>query len=90
MTNSHGFLGRWRSRPHPQEPRSREAGRPFTAAAFLLALVGLAMFPIGGLVGVVCAELGRARGDRPLALYAMAASLASFVLSFVVASWVLG
>ena len=82
---------RWFSRgAHPgAPPRSREAGRPFTVAAFLLALVGLAMFPLGGLVGIVCAELGRERGDRPLALVAMAASTLSFVLSFVVAAWVL-
>lgn len=65
-------------------------GRPFTLAAFGLALLGLAMFPLGGLVGIVCAAMARNRGEGPLALAALAASIASFVASFFVAGWVLG
>jgi hypothetical protein len=68
----------------------RNPGRAFTIAAFSLAGLGLAMFPLGGLVGAICALLARSRGDQPLALLALAASVVSFIASFFVAAWVLG
>jgi hypothetical protein len=68
----------------------RNPGRGFTIVAFILAGLGLAMFPLGGLVGGILAVQGRSRGDHPLALFALAASVVSFIASFFVAAWVLG
>jgi hypothetical protein len=48
------------------------------------------MFPIGGLVGVVCGAIGRSRGDQRLGTIAIVASVVSFFASWVVAAWVLG
>jgi hypothetical protein len=59
-------------------------------AALVLAGLGLAMFPLGGLVGVVCGGIGRSKGDRNLGLVAIAASIVSFFASFLVAAWVIG
>jgi hypothetical protein len=65
-------------------------GRPWTVAALVLAGLGLAMFPPGGLIGIVCGAIGRSRGDQTLGLVAIVASILSFFASFVVAAWVIG
>jgi hypothetical protein len=65
-------------------------GRSWTVAALVLAGLGLAMFPLGGLVGVVCGGIGRSKGDRTLGLVAIVASIGSFFASFLVAAWVIG
>jgi hypothetical protein len=48
------------------------------------------MFPIGGLVGIVCGGIARSKGDGPLGLTAIVASVVSFFASFLVAALVLG
>ena len=68
----------------------RPEGRSWTIAALVLAGLGLAMFPLGGLVGVVCGAIARSKGDRNLGLVAIVASIVSFFASFVVAAWVIG
>jgi hypothetical protein len=73
----------------PTEATHDRPGRGYTTTAFILALLGLAMFPLGGLVGLVCGYIGYSRGDRPLGLWAMVVSAISFVASFFVAAWVL-
>ena len=55
----------------------------------MLAGLGLAMFPLGGLVGVVCGGIARSKGDGSLGLAAIVASVISFFASFVVAALVL-
>jgi hypothetical protein len=70
--------------------RGRPEGRSWTVAALVLAGLGLAMFPLGGLVGIVCGAIGRSKGDRDLGLVAIVASVISFAASFLVAAWVLG
>jgi len=70
--------------------RQLPEGRPWTVAALVLAGLGLIMFPIGGLVGVVCGAIGRSRGDRRLGTIAIVASVVSFFASWLVAAWVLG
>jgi hypothetical protein len=62
-------------------------GRPWAVA--VLAGLGLVMFPIGGLVGVVCGGIARSKGDGSLGLAAIVASVISFFASFVVAALVL-
>jgi hypothetical protein len=69
--------------------RQLPEGRSWTVAALVLAGLGLIMFPIGGLVGVVCGAIGRSRGDRRLGVVAIVASVASFFASWLVATWVL-
>jgi hypothetical protein len=66
------------------------AGRSWSIAGLVLAGLGLAMFPVGGLVGIVCGSIGRNKGDRQLGLVAMVASVISFFVSWVVAAQVLG
>jgi hypothetical protein len=66
------------------------AGRPWAVAGLVLAGLGLAMFPIGGLVGVVCGGIARSKGDDTLGLVAIVASVVSFFASFVVAALVIG
>jgi hypothetical protein len=68
----------------------RPEGRPWSIVALVLAGLGLAMFPLGGLVGVVCGAIARSKGDRNLGLVAIVASIVSFFASFVVAAWVIG
>jgi hypothetical protein len=68
----------------------RPEGRPWTVAALVLAGLGLAMFPPGGLIGVVCGAIGRSKGDKSLGLVAIVASIVSFFASFLVAAWVIG
>jgi hypothetical protein len=69
---------------------SNPAGRPWTLAGLLLAALGLVMFPLGGLVGVVCGSIGYSRGDRRLGAVVVIASVISFFASFYVAYLVLG
>jgi hypothetical protein len=64
-------------------------GRPWSITGLVLAGLGLAMFPIGGLVGVVCGGIARSKGDGSLGLAAIVASVISFFASFVVAALVL-
>jgi hypothetical protein len=68
----------------------RTGGRPWTLAGLLLAGLGLAMFPLGGLVGVVCGSIGYSQGDRRLGAITVIASVISFFASFYVAYLVLG
>jgi hypothetical protein len=64
-------------------------GRPWSVAALVLAGLGLVMFPIGGLVGIVCGAIARNKGDQSLGLVAIVLSVISFFASFVVAAMVL-
>jgi hypothetical protein len=65
-------------------------GRPWSIAGLVLAGLGLAMFPIGGLVGIVCGGIARSKGDGSLGTVAIVASVISFFASFGVAFLVLG
>jgi hypothetical protein len=65
-------------------------GRPWSVAGLVLAGLGLVMFPIGGLVAIVCGGIARSKGDRALGLYAIVAGVISFFASFWVAYLVLG
>jgi hypothetical protein len=73
----------------PRSKASSPSGRPWTLAGLMLAVLGLAMFPLGGLVGVVCGSIGYSRGDRRLGVVAVIASAISFCASFYVAYLVL-
>jgi hypothetical protein len=66
------------------------AGRPWAIAGLVLAGLGLAMFPLGGLVGIVCGGIARSKGDGTLGLVAIVAGVISFFASFGVAALVLG
>jgi hypothetical protein len=78
-------------RANGDRPASRRLppGRALSIAAFFLALVGLALFPPGGLTAIVCGALARSRGDRALGIVAIAAGVVSFVASFFIAARVL-
>ena len=65
-------------------------GRPWAVAGLVLAGLGLAMFPIGGLVGIVCGGIARSKGDGSLGTVAIVAGVLSFFASFWVAFLVLG
>jgi hypothetical protein len=65
-------------------------GRPWAIAGLVLAGLGLVMFPIGGLVGIVCGGIARSKGDGDLGLVAIVAGVISFFASFAVAYVVLG
>lgn len=65
-------------------------GRSWSVAGLVLAGLGLIMFPLGGLVGIVCGGIGRSKGDESLGLVAIVASVISFFASFAVAALVLG
>jgi hypothetical protein len=65
-------------------------GRPWSIAGLVLAGLGLVMFPLGGLVGIVCGGIARSKGDESLGLVAIVASVISFFASFGVAFLVLG
>lgn len=65
-------------------------GRSWSVAGLVLAGLGLIMFPIGGLVGIVCGGIARYKGDESLGLVAIVAGVISFFASFVVAGLVLG
>jgi cation transporter-like permease len=65
-------------------------GRPWSIVGLVLAGLGLAMFPIGGLVAVVCGGIARSKGDGTLGLAAIVAGVISFFASFWVAFLVLG
>jgi hypothetical protein len=47
------------------------------------------MFPIGGLVGIVCGGIARSKGDQSLGMAAIVAGVVSFFASFWVAALVL-
>jgi hypothetical protein len=64
-------------------------GRAWAVAGLVLAGLGLAMFPLGGLVGIVCGGIARSKGDQTLGLVAIVASIISFFASFLVAALVL-
>ena len=64
-------------------------GRSWSVAGLVLAGLGLIMFPLGGLVGIVCGGIARSKGDESLGLVAIVASVVSFFASFVVAALVL-
>ena len=64
--------------------------RSWSVAGLVLAGLGLIMFPIGGLVGIVCGGIARSKGDESLGLVAIVAGVISFFASFVVAGLVLG
>ena len=64
-------------------------GRPWAVAGLVLAGLGLAMFPLGGLVWIVCGGISRSKGDGPLCLVAIVAGVVSFFASFGVAALVL-
>jgi len=64
--------------------RQLPEGRSWTVAALVLAGLGLIMFPIGGLVGVVCGAIGRSRGDRRLGTIAIVAATSNLVGGFVI------
>jgi hypothetical protein len=65
-------------------------GRSWSVAGLVLAGLGLAMFPIGGLVGIVCGGIARSKGDQSLGMAAIVAGVISFFASFLVAALVLG
>jgi hypothetical protein len=73
-----------------RETDGASAGRRWTIAGLVLAGLGLAMFPLGGLVGVVCGAIGRSKGDHTLGLVTIVVSVLSFFASFLVAAWVIG
>jgi hypothetical protein len=68
---------------------NRADGRPWSVAGLVLAGLGLVMFPLGGLVGVVCGGIARSKGDETLGLVTIIASVISFFASFGVAALVL-
>ena len=65
-------------------------GRSWSVAGLVLAGLGLIMFPIGGLVGIVCGGIARSKGDGSLGLITIVAGVISFFASFAVAALVLG
>jgi hypothetical protein len=73
---------------HDRTP-GKPSGRPWTLTGLLLAGLGLAMFPLGGLVGVVCGSIGYSRGDRRLGVVTVIVSVISFFASFYVAYLIL-
>ena len=72
------------------DTRTTTEGRPWSITGLVLAGLGLAMFPIGGLVGVVCGGIARSKGDGSLGTVAIVAGVISFFASFWVAFLVLG
>jgi len=84
------YLAQTRAQLRGAAGRGRPEGRPWSVAGLVLAGLGLAMFPPGGLVGIACGAIGRSKGDRDLGLVAIVASVVSFFASFVVAAWVIG
>jgi hypothetical protein len=73
-----------------RETGDASPGRRWAITGLLLAGLGLAMFPLGGLVGVVCGGIARSKGDHTLGLVTIVVSVLSFFASFLVAAWVLG
>jgi hypothetical protein len=68
---------------------SSASGRSWTLAGLLLAGLGLVMFPVGGLAGVVCGSIAYSRGERRLGAVTIVASIISFFASFYIAYLVL-
>jgi hypothetical protein len=75
--------------PGSAAPPTTPSGRPFNVAAFILALISLAMMPPAGIVGIVCGAIGYSRGDRKVAVWAIVASVAGFIGGFIIAGIVL-
>ena len=73
-----------------REAGGASPGRRWAIAGLVLAGLGLAMFPLGGLVGVVCGGIARSKGDHTLGLVTIVVSVLSFFASFLIAAWVLG
>jgi hypothetical protein len=73
-----------------RETGDASPGRRWAITGLLLAGLGLAMFPLGGLVGVVCGGIARSKGDHTLGLVTIVVSVLSFFASFLVAAWVIG
>jgi hypothetical protein len=73
-----------------RETGDASPGRRWATAGLLLAGLGLAMFPLGGLVGVVCGGIARSKGDHTLGLVTIVVSVLSFFASFLIAAWVIG
>jgi hypothetical protein len=65
-------------------------GRSWSVAGLVLAGLGGIMFPLGGLVGIVCGGIARSKGDESLGLVTIVAGVISFFASFLVAGLVLG
>jgi hypothetical protein len=84
------YLAQTRAQLRGAAGRGRREGRPWSVVGLVLAGLGLAMFPLGGLVGIACGAIGRSKGDRDLGLVTIVASVVSFFASFVVAAWVIG
>jgi hypothetical protein len=84
------YLAQTRAQLRGAAGGSRPPGRPWSVAGLVLAGLGLAMFPLGGLVGIVCGAIARDKGDRGLGLATIVVSVVSFFASFVVAAMVLG
>jgi hypothetical protein len=84
------YLAQTRAQLRGAAGRGRPEGRPWSVVGLVLAGLGLAMFPLGGLVGIACGAIGRSKGDRDLGLVTIVASVVSFFASFVVAAWVIG
>ncbi len=76
--------------PNGEVSSVTSSGRSWSVAALILAGLGLVMFPIGGLVGVVCGAIARNKGDRRLGAIAIVVSVVSFFASFLVAAWIIG
>jgi hypothetical protein len=73
-----------------RETGDTSPGRRWAVAGLVLAGLGLAMFPLGGLVGVVCGGIARSKGDHTLGLVTIVVSVLSFFASFLIAAWVIG
>jgi hypothetical protein len=84
------YLAQTRAQLRGASGPGRPPGRSWSVAGLLLAGLGLAMFPLGGLVGVVCGAIARDKGDRDLGLVTIVVSVVSFAASFFVAAAVLG
>jgi hypothetical protein len=84
------YLAQTRAQLRGADGNGRPPGRSWSVAGLVLAGLGLAMFPLGGLVGIVCGGIARDKGDRDLGLVTIVVSVVSFVASFFVAAAVLG
>jgi hypothetical protein len=73
-----------------RETGDASPGRRWAITGLLLAGLGLAMFPLGGLVGVVCGGIAHSKGDHTLGVVTIVVSVLSFFASFLVAAWVIG
>lgn len=66
---------------------TRNQGRPFTIAGFVMAAVAVFFVPIVlGPLGAIFGGVGYARGDRKLGLWAVAAGIVATILGLVLAA----